>query len=247
MKQSTTFLMISLVFTLSFVCCCCGGLGGDFSSEQFQELLAGNLDTIMEEAAEIDVEEIIGTPTPEESPSDVDEDAAESESSSDEAVAEAPAEAEAEAPAVEETEEESVEEPAEIIPEIPGIEDLEGNEEELALEILEALEEQLEEGGDEPFSFGCDDPNIPMPTDVEGCVSVAGFTTYSTAVSEAEINQLYDDYFLGQGWEHFPPAIQEDVLNAWQQKGTQGYAFVAFTPGGGENGKNMINLAIIAE
>jgi len=233
MKQNTVFLTFSLVFALSFVCCCCGGLGG---SEQLQELLAGNLDTFVEEAAEVQVDlaEIVGTPTPAAEPGDVQEEAAE-------AVPEgAPAKETTEMPA----DESGQEDLTDLIPEVP---DVEGNEEQAAQEILEAIEEQLAQEGDAPFSFGCDDPTIPMPADVEGCISVAGFTTYSTAMSEAEINQLYDDYFLGQGWEHFSEAMQEDVLNAWQKEGVQGYAFLSFTPGGGENGKNMVNVAVIAE
>lgn len=238
MRQSTTLLASSLVFILSFICCCCGGLGGSFSNEQLQELIAGNLDSLMGEAAEVDIEEIIGTPTPVEEANDIEEGT--TEETPAEAEAEAPTEAGSEVPTVDGAEEES----AEVAPVVPGVE---GNEEEVAQEILEAIEEQLQQGGDEPFTFGCDDPNIPMPDDVEGCVSVAGFTTFSTAMSETEINQLYDDYFMKQGWEHFPQAMQEDVLNAWQKEGVQGYAFLSFTAGGGENGKNMVNLAIITE
>lgn len=232
MKQSTALYAMSLVFILSFVCCCCGGLGGD----QLQELMAGNLDAFMEEAVEsqIDLAEIIGTPTPVDQPGDIQEETAEGLPEG------APAEEPAEMPA----DESGQEDLADLIPELPEIE---GNEEQAAQEILEAIEEQLAQEGDVPFSFGCDDPTIPMPADVEGCVSVAGFTTYSTAMSEAEINQLYDDYFLSQGWEHFSSAIQEDVLNAWVNEGTQGVALLSFTAGGGENGKNMVNLAVITE
>jgi hypothetical protein len=232
MRQNTAFLTISLVFMLSFLCCCCGGLGG----EQLQELMAGNLDTLMEEAADVqvDLDELVGTPTPAAEPGDVQEEAAEA------APEGAPAEESAEMPA----DEPGQEDLTDLIPEVP---DIEGDGEQAAQDILEAIEEQLAQEGDQPFSFGCDDPNIPMPNDVEGCVSVAGFTTYSTAMSEAEINQLYDDYFLSQGWEHFPEAIQEDVLNAWANEGVQGVALLSFTAGGGENGKNMVNLAVIAE
>jgi hypothetical protein len=232
MKQGTTFLAISLVFILSFACCCCGGLGG----EQLQELMSGNLDAFVEEAVEVQVDlaEIVGTPTPVDQPGDVEEEAAEG----------LPEETPAEEPTEMPGDESGQEDVTDLIPELPGVE---GNEEQVAQEILEAIEEQLEHGGDEPFSFGCDAPTIPMPADVEGCVSVAGFTTYSTAMNEAEISQLYDDYFLSQGWEHFPEAMQEDVLNAWQKEGVQGYAFLSFTAGGGENGKNLVNLAVIAE
>ena len=232
MKQSTALLAMSLVFILSFACCCCGGLGGD----QLQELMAGNLGAFMEEAVEVqmDLAEIVGTPTPEQEPGDVQEEAAEA------APEGAPAEEPAEIPA----DESGQEDLADLIPEIPEIE---GNEEQAAQEILEAIEEQLAQEGDAPFSFGCDDPTIPMPADVEGCVSVAGFTTYSTAMGEAEIDQLYDDYFLDQGWEHFPDAIQADVLNAWVNEGTQGVALLSFIASGGENGKNMVNLAVITE
>ena len=252
MKQSTAFLAMSLVFILSFVCCCCGGLGGD----QLQELIGGNLDAFVEEAAEvqIDLEEIVGTPTPEAESGDVQEEAAETapedapaEEAAETAAEDVPAEDAAEVPADQSGQDEATD----VIPdiEIPDIEipDVEGNEEETAQEILEAIEEQLAQEGDDPFSFGCDDPSIPIPADVEGCVSMAGFTTYSTAVSEAEINQLYDDYFLGQGWEHFPDVIQEDVVNAWTNDGGQGIALLSYTAGGGENGKNMVNLAVITE
>jgi hypothetical protein len=236
MKQNSAFMAMSLVFILSFACCCCGGLGGD----QLQELLGGNLDAFVEEAVEVqmdlaELEEMVGTPTPEAEPGEVQEEAAEA----------APAEDTADMPADESGQEESTD----LIPDLPDIEipDIEGNEEQAAQEILEAIEEQLAQDGEEPFSFGCDDPSIPMPADVEGCVSVAGFTTYSTAMSDTEINQLYDDYFLGQGWEHFPDVIQEEVLNAWTNEATQGVALLSFTAGGGENGKNMVNLAVITE
>jgi hypothetical protein len=82
---------------------------------------------------------------------------------------------------------------------------------------------------------------------MEGCVSVAGFTTYSTAMSEAEINKMYDDFFIGQGWEQFPQMIQEDVLNAWSYEDMQGYAVLTFGPGEGENGKNMVSIAVMGE
>ena len=59
MTKGTAFVTISLVFILSFVCCCCGGLGGGFSNEQLQELMAGNLDSLLGEAAPVDIEEII--------------------------------------------------------------------------------------------------------------------------------------------------------------------------------------------
>ncbi len=208
-------LTTSLIFGTTFLCCCCGGLGGNFFDEaQMQELLSGNIENIIEESANLDLDEILPTPTPvEESGEAVPAEEGASESS--DAAAEAP-------PDTDKVQEE-------------------------ADEIAESLLEHLEDGSDEPFTFGCDNPNIPMPADIEGCVSLLGSTTYSSEVGEDEINKMYDDYFTGQGWEEFPMMIREGVLNAWQRKGGQNFAVLVFVPGGGENGKNMVSITIVGE
>ncbi len=117
---------------------------------------------------------------------------------------------------------------------------------ELAEDIMQSLLDQMEEGGDEPFTFGCEEATIPMPEDMVGCVSVAGFTTYSTAMEQAAIDKMYTDYFTGQGWKAFPEAIQGEVINAWRNN-EQGMAMLSFMPQQGEDGKNLISVGVIAE
>ncbi|RME97684.1 MAG: hypothetical protein D6768_19070 [Chloroflexi bacterium] len=119
-----------------------------------------------------------------------------------------------------------------------------GEAEELAGDILGAIQEHIEEGGDEPFSFGCENPTVPMPNDVTGCVSVGGFTTYSTAMSADELNKMYNNYFTGQGWKTYPALIQEEVINAWQGDNPGQLAFLSVDTGGGEGGKNLVTLGV---
>lgn len=211
MNHNSTTLAVWLVLAGTFICCCCGGLGGNLGD---LPLLSGDIEEMVQDATGVNLKEIIPTPTPTPGPG---------------------------------TEDQAVEAPAGPAGETPETEAPPAGEDvsQEAEELLGALQEHMEEGGDTPFTFGCDNPSIPVPPDMTGCVSVAGFTTYSTAETPDAINKMYDDYFMGQGWEHFPQAIQEEVLNAWRKEGVQGYAILGVTPGAGEDGKNLVNLAVI--
>ena len=233
MNHSATVLTASLVLLFSFFCCCCGGLGSGFDGFDqgvVENLLEGNLDDLVEEIEQAS------------EPGGGDQESGEAVPvEEDEAVA--PVEDVAEATEDEGSDDEAVA-PAEEAVEAP---EGEGSDDEVGEEFLEALEEHMEEGGDEPFTFGCDNPDIPMPPDIVGCVSIAGVTMYSTGMSEADVDKMYDDFFIDRGWEHFPQVVQEDVINAWTRDGMESYAILAFMAGEGEDGKNMVNVAVMGE
>lgn len=194
--------------------CCCG-----FGTSQIQELLAGNVADIVEESAGVNIEELQqiqeALATPTPTP------AGESAQAADEAAGAAEESSSADAAPAGEAEAE-----------------------ELAGDILGAIQEHIEEGSDEPFSFGCENPTVPMPGDVTGCVSVGGFTTYSTNASVEELDKMYNDYFTGQGWKTYPALIQEEVINAWQGDNPGQLAFLSVETGGGEGGKNLATLGV---
>jgi len=110
--------------------------------------------------------------------------------------------------------------------------------------MVDSLLQQIGKDGGKAMDMGCDNVTVPMPDDKAGCVSMAGFTTYSTAKSQEEINQLYDAYFVGKGWDHFKPMIQGEVINAWSLNG--GYAFLTFVAKGGEGGKNLVSIGEVS-
>ncbi len=112
--------------------------------------------------------------------------------------------------------------------------------------MVESLLQQLGKDGGKAMDMdmGCENVTVPMPDDKAGCVSMAGFTTYSTAKSQDEINKLYDAYFVGKGWDHFKPMIQGEVINAWSLNG--GYAFLTFVAKGGEGGKNLVSVGEVS-
>lgn len=225
-------ILVASVLVLAPICCCCGNWSGGFDQAQLDELLGGNLETIIGEAAQVDLQEVLGTPTA------TPETTAPAESGGGESPTPQP---EGETAATEPSGE------AEMPADQPTAES--GNAQptptDQTQEMVESLLEHAQENSGEPFTFGCDNPTIPMPDDVEGCVSVGRFTTYSTALSEEEVNQMYDAYFTGEGWDHFQPMIQEDVINAWSSDG--GFAFLTFGAEQGENGKNLVSIGMVTE
>lgn len=230
---------------LTTICCCCGGSwSGGFDRARLEELLGGNFEQILKDA-DVDLTEVLGTPTPTadeaESPAEpVLPDSVESsaEPAQESAVVE-PSTAEGSSDQPPATEEGSMAQP-------PAADEGSADQPPADAEsLLEELQKQAGDGSGEPLSFGCEDVTLPMPADVEGCVSMAGFTTYSTSLGKDEINKLYDDYFTGQGWSQFAPMIQDDVINAWSSDA--GFAFLTFVPNGGENGKNMVSVGELTE
>lgn len=211
MHHSISSLTIYSALALFMTCCCCGGLTGGFDSVQFQNLLQGNLDNVLEEAI----------PQPE-LPPPPEEPALEEAQPEEQPPAELPAEESQAEPA-----------PTEAV-----------DEETAALQ--EAIEEHIAEGAEGAFTFGCDDPALPMPADAAGCVSIAGFTSYSTATGRDELNAMYDSYFIDKGWGHFDMMIDGDVINAWHNEADNSMAMLSFLEGGGENGQNQVTLGVLA-
>jgi hypothetical protein len=228
MSRSAMLLVATLTFSIM---CCCGGI---FGADGLQGLIERNVEGVVEE----NVSET------EEMQAEIETRVVEVESGQGEAVEGTPAAEESQESIVEgEQGEETGDVPAVELPDdLPTVE---GEAGELAEGLLGAIEEQLGEGGEELLDFGCDGATIPMPPDVAECVSVAGFTTYSTAMGEDDINQMYDDYFIEQGWEHFDQAIQEDITNAWAREAAQSYAILTFLEGEGEGGNNLVSIAVV--
>jgi hypothetical protein len=226
--QHSGILAMALVFMVSS-CCCCGNL---FDISQLQGLLGGDVEQILEEQLG-NIEDILEpTATPADTGSEAAEDAA------NEA-------AESAAEAIEEIDPEAITEDLDLS-EMPDLSDLPDDLEQELEGLLSEIEEQIGEGDIPDINFECGDVSFPIPDDATECISVAGFTSISTNLGEAEVDELYDDYFTGQGWEQFPMMMQGDeVLNAWQSPDEQEYALLNFLPGEGVDGANLVGLALI--
>jgi len=237
--QHSGILAMALVFVVSS-CCCCGG----FDTTQIEGLLGGDVEQMLEEQMP-DVAELL-------EPTATAGQAEAGEPASPEEAVQAAEEAEAAAGAAQATAQaaaeavESGEPPAPPASDVPDLSELPNDLEQELDGLLGELEDQLGEGQIPDMNFDCNDVNFPLPDDMTECVSVAGFTSISTNMGQAEVDKLYDDYFMGLGWEHFPMMVQQgEVLNAWQSPDQQQYALLTFLPGEGLDGTNMIGLAMV--
>lgn len=237
--QHSGILAMALVFVVSS-CCCCGNL---FDTTQLEGLLGGDVEQILEEQMP-DVAELL-------EPTATSGEAEEGEPAPLEEAVQAAEEAEAAAEAAQATAQAAADivesgEPAPPASDMPDLSELPDDLEQELEGLLGEIEDQLGEGQISNMNFDCNDVKFPLPDDMTECVSVAGFTSISTNMGEANVDKMYDDYFTGLGWEQFPMMMQDgEVLNAWQSPDQQQYALLTFLPGEGLDGANMIGLAVI--
>jgi hypothetical protein len=244
-------MLIMWVLIPATICCCCGGSWplGDSTGVDFEQFMGGDFEKIVQQVTQSEeLQQLLGTPTPAQTPEQSAQPAPAEEAApaQESAPAEEAAPAQESAPAEEAApaQESAPAENAAPAPDTPPTEAVPPDQ--MADDIVQSLLDHMEEGGGAPFTFGCEGASLPMPEDVEGCVSVAGFTNYSTALSQEEVDKMYTDYFTGQGWKRFPDIIQGEVINAWSND-KQGMAMLSFVPGEGEGGKNLVSVGVLAE